>query len=188
MALSRIGPGPAAVQAVPALLKILEDPAQDPKVRERIVWSLRVHKGDLRNMPGVFATFTKILTEPRTEANRMLRYDCAYMLGVLQAAEVPPEVMAVLLEFLKDDTIQVFENKKTSVGGTGQETNSGKANVKEVGKGDGRTMAIQALGQIGQARIAQHRDVVQQLQLLANSETTNSDLREGCKKLLKGLK
>ncbi len=187
-ALSRIGSCPAAVQAVPTLLQILENPGQDPKVRERVVWSLRAHKIELRNLPGVFPTLTKILSEPRTEINRMLRYDCAYMLGVLQGADVPPVVMSVLLEFLKDEAIQVFEDKKSTVGGTGQETNSGKADVKEVGRGDGRVMAVQALGQVGPVRIAQHREIVQQLQALANNPATFPDLREKAAALLKTLK
>jgi HEAT repeat protein len=188
VALSRIGPAPAAEEAVPVLLKVLEDPAQDARVRERIVWSLRVHKGHLRTLPGIYPTFAKILTEARTEDNRMLRYDCAYMLGVLRGPEVPPEAMGVLLEFLKDDTIQIFDNKKSSVGGTGQETATGKANVKEIGKGDGRVMAIQALTQIGRARLKQSPDILRQLQALADDQAVFSDLREGCKKLLKSVK
>ncbi len=188
VALSRIGPAPAALQAIPTLLAVLRDPAHDSKVRERIVWSLRVHKGNLRTLPGIYPAFTKVLGEPAGEANRMLRYDCAYMLGVLQGPEVAPAAMNVLLEFLKDDTIQIFDNKKTSVGGTGQETSSGKANVMEVGKGDGRVMVTQALTQIGPARLGDRRDIVQQLRLLANDEAVSRDLRDECKKLLKSVK
>ena len=188
VALSRIGECPAAVKAVPTLLKVLLDPTQDSKVRERIVWSLRVHKAELRMIPGIYPTFTKVLSEARNESNRMLRYDCAYMLGVLQGTDVPPEVLSVLLEFLKDDTILIFENKKTSVGGTGQETNTGKANVKEVGKGDGRVMAVQALMQIGPGRVRARADVTTQLQALANNPMANADLRDRCKELLKTLK
>jgi HEAT repeat protein len=187
VALSRIGPVPAAVQSIPTLLQVLENPNQDGKVRERIIWSLRVHKTNLRNLPGIFPAFTKVLTEQRQESNRMLRYDCAYMLGVLQGSQVPPEVMAVLLEYLKDDTILIFDNTKTSVGGTGQETNSGKANVKEVGRGDGRTMALQALAQIGAPRMKENREIIEQLRRLAQDPATFVDLREGCKKLLKTL-
>src|SRR5438105_211727 len=84
------------------------------------------------------------------------------------APRAPHLAIDVLLKFLKDETIQICDNKKTSVGGTGQETITGKANVKEVGKGDGRTMAIQALDAIGGRRVAQRRDIVQQLQKLAN--------------------
>lgn len=101
---------------------------------------------------------------------------------------MPPEVLSVLLEFLKDDTILIFENKKTSVGGTGQETNTGKANVKEVGKGDGRVMAVQALMQIGPGRVRARADVTTQLQALANNPMANADLRDRCKELLKTLK
>jgi hypothetical protein len=118
----------------------------------------------------------------------MLRYDCAFLLGVLQGPKVPPEAMDVLLEYLKDDKILIFENKKTVVGGTGQETTVGKANVQEVGKGDGRVMALQALTEIGAARVNERRDIVEQLRILANDQATNADLREACKKLLQSLK
>ena len=188
VALRSIGPVPAAVRAVPNLLRVLEDPTQDIKVRERVVWSLRAHKGNLRTLPGVFPTFTKILSEPKDGSNQLLRYDCVYMLGVLQGPEAPPQALNVLLEYLKDDTIQLFDNKKSSVGGTGQETNSGKADVKELVHGDGRVMAVQALTQIGPRPLAKRPDVIQQLEVLAASPTTNAELRDKCKVLLKTLK
>ena len=96
--------------------------------------------------------------------------------------------MDVLLEYLKDDKILIFDNKKTVVGGTGQETTVGKANVQEIGKGDGRVMAVQALTDIGAARVNERRDIVQQLQMLANDQAINADLRADCKKLLQTLK
>jgi HEAT repeat protein len=183
-ALKGIGPGPAAVKAVPDLLKVLQDKAHDDKVRERIIWALKVHNLNLGNLPGVYPAFTKVMSEPKNDRNFLLRYECAYLLGVLQGSQVRPAVMDVLLEYLKDDRIQVFDSTKTTVGGTGQETNSGKANVKEIGKGDGRVMAVQALTKIGPERLRQRPDIVQQLRTLSNGETINGDLRRACKTLL----
>ncbi len=157
-------------------------------MRERVVWSLRAHKGNLRSLPGVFPTFTKVLSEPKDGSNQLLRYDCAYMLGVLQGPKAPPKALDVLLEYLKDDTIQLFDNKKSSVGGTGQETNSGKADVKELARGDGRVMAVQALTQIGVRQLAARRDIIEQLEVLSANPATNVELREKCKTLLKTLK
>ncbi len=188
VSLSKIGPGKAAVEAVPTLLKVLQDPAQNAKVRERIVWALRVHKAKLREMPDLYPIFTKILVEPKSKENRMLRYDCAFMLGVLKGPDAPPEVMGVLLEYLKDDSILIFANKKTTVGGTGPETPTGKTDVKEEGKDDGRILAIQALARIGAARIAERPDIVQQLQFLAKDKATLDDLRKATKELLEKLK
>ncbi|MCI0639650.1 MAG: HEAT repeat domain-containing protein [Gemmataceae bacterium] len=185
VSLSRLGAGQAARDAVPRLLQIIEDPAQDSKVRERVVWSLRVHNVKLRDINGVFAAFAKPLSEKANADNRMLRYDCSYMLGVLQGSQVPGPVMDVLLEFLKDDGIQIYVGRTSKVGGAGQEIPTGKANVEEVGKADGRIMAIQALTQIGAQRIMERRDIVQQLQALANTKDLDSDVREGAKTLLK---
>jgi HEAT repeat protein len=188
VALSRIGPAPAAVAGVPTLLRVLGDPVQDSKVRERIVWSLRAHKNDRQTLTTMYPTFTKVLAEARHESTPMLRYDCAYMLGMLQAQEAPPQVLGVLLEFLKDETIKIFDNKKSSVGGTGQESATGKANVKELGKGDGRVMAVHALARVGAARVRQRPEIVQQLRVLADDPDVNGDLREACKNLLKSLR
>src|SRR5262249_51072298 len=115
-------------------------------------------------------------------------YDCAYMLGMLQGPEAPPQVLGVLLEFLKDETIKIFDNKKSSVGGAGQESTTGKANVKELGKGDGRVMAVHALSRIGAARVRQRPEIAQQLRVLADDPEANGDLREACKTLLKSLR
>jgi HEAT repeat protein len=188
VALQSIGPVQAAVRAVPSLLRVLENPVQDISVRERVVWSLRAHKTNLRALPGVASTFTKVVSEPADGNNKLLRYDCAYMLGAIQNSDVPRQVMDVLLEYLKDDTIQLFDAKKSSVGGTGQEANSGKADVKELGRGDGRVMAADALKWIGPRRLAERRDIIQQLEALAMNPATNAVLRDKCKAILKSLK
>jgi HEAT repeat protein len=182
VALSKIGDVQAAVNAVPTLLAVLADPRQDPHVRERIVWALRVHKAGLRKM-GVFPTLTKVMKEEARDENRMLRYDCAYMLGALQGPEVPPATMNVLLEFLRDDTIQIFVGVGTKVKGV-IEKDPGKAESKDLGQGDGRVMAIQALQQIGRARILERNDIVNQLRALAANKSLNPDLRDKTQKLL----
>lgn len=184
VALSKIGPRKAAEDAVPGLLRILEDPASDAKVRERLMWALRVHKLNLSNFPGVFPAFTKVLHEPKQDKNRMLRYDCAYMLGVLQSAEAPDKALDVLLEYLKDDSILVYKGKAVKAGGTGIEVKGSKAAVKEEGYGDGRVMAIQALGRIGADRVVRRNDIVQQLRAIAANPKTLPDLKEKTKELL----
>src|SRR2546430_7731431 len=47
-------------------------------VRERVIWSLRVHNARLRDFPEVLAAFAKILSEPRQSGVKMLYYDSAY--------------------------------------------------------------------------------------------------------------
>jgi HEAT repeat protein len=184
-ALARMGPADAAVKAVPTLLNVLGNPASETKVRERVIWALRVHNVNLRDL-NVFPTFTKILSENKRPDTRMLRYDCAYMLGVLQGAEAPDITLEVLLDFLKDDTILIFQGKTVKTGGAGTETGVGKANVEEKGKGDGRVMAVQALDRIG-ARVGQRADIITQLRAIAANPNTAADLKEKSKKLLSDL-
>jgi HEAT repeat protein len=187
VALSRIGPVPAAIEAAPRLLQVMSDASHDANVRWRIVWALRVHNVNLRKMAGVAPAFAKVLAEPKTEANRMLRYDCAYILGVLEGDDAPKETLDTLADFLKDDKVTIYVGTQATVQGAGQETGTGKATVKELGKGDGRTMATQALKQFSAARLRARTDIVQQLQALARDQATAADLRKECQELLKSI-
>jgi HEAT repeat protein len=185
VALSRIGPTPAAIDAVPKLLQVVTSAKDDPTVRWRIIWALRVHNVNLRKLEGIYPAFTKVLGEEKTEANRMLRYDCAYLLGVLQRDEAPKEVLDTLLDFLKDDRVQIYVNTQATVQGAGQETGMGKATVKEVGQGDGRVMATQALAQVGGRVLRKRPDIVEQLRVLAQDPQTFPELRKECQAILK---
>ena len=173
MALYRIGRAPATVQDVSTLLKILQDSSQDDKLRERVLWSLWVHSDNLKTMTGVYSTLTKILGEARNDHNKMLRYVSAQILGMLQGPKVRPEVLGVLLEYLKDDKVPVFDRRT--------------AGDAEVGKGDGRAMAIKALAAIGANCLKEHRDIIEQLKTLASDETAHTDVRDGSIILLKNL-
>ncbi len=188
VALSSIGPVPAAIDAVPRLAQLIGKAADDGVVRWRTVWALRVHDRELGKIDGVYAALQRVLTEPKTEDNRMLRYDCAYMLGVLQGRETTKEVLDTLAEFLKDDRVQVYVSTQATVQGAGQETGVGKATVKERGKDDGRILATQALKAIGAARIRQRPEIVQQLEILFRDPKTFGKLRKDCAELLQELK
>jgi HEAT repeat protein len=185
MALARIGPVPAARDSAPTLLDILADTRHDGKVRERVMWALRIHGGNLRAMAGAKDAFTKILKEPRNDENRMLRYDCAYMLGMIWQTEAPEPTLDVLAEFLRDDTIKVYESTLTGVGGTSTETKGGTTSVKERGKGDGRVMAVDALQAMGPTRFAQRRAIMDQLRVLAGPTTAYAPLRKKAGELVK---
>ena len=117
----------------------------------------------------------------------MLRYDCAFMLGMLQKRDVRPEVLQTLLEFLKDDSIQIFVGKKSSVGGVGKEKGPGGADVKEGGKGDGRVMAVRALMEIGPLKLVDQPAIIAELRALADNNATYEELRMLSKELLKKL-
>ena len=187
VALSGIGAVPAAIEAVPRLMKIIGNADDDGEVRWRTVWAIRPHNVHLRKMEGVYPALSKVLKEPKTENNRMLRYDCAYMLCALQGSEAPADAMDVLAEFLKDNKVQIYQSTDASFQGAGAEKGPGIATIAEIGKGDGRTMALQALNWAGVNRVRQRPDIVQQLRVLAADQGTFVDLRKDCQALLKAL-
>ena len=177
-ALAKIGPVPAAVQAMKTIVGVLEDRRNDTKIRERVIWALRPHYQKNRevHLPGVMDAFINILSEPKEDKSRMLRYDCAYMLGVLKEKNAPDKALDTLHEFLHDSTIVLYRGARGDPGSTGFEVNKGVANVKEEGKGDGRVMAVQALMAIGYARISKRDDIMKQLKAIAANPETLPDL------------
>jgi HEAT repeat protein len=172
MTLARIGPVPAAEQFIPSLVQVLGDTQQDAEVREKVIWALRIHgTRKLNGMNNIKETFTRILQEPANDANRMLRYDSAYMLGVVWQRQAPDATLDVLTEFLEDGTIELFLDEVVNVGTTSNEGKSETGKVKLRGKGDGRNMAVEALKMIGAARYRQRPAIMKQLTNLAQTST-----------------
>ena len=148
-ALSMIGEDKGATTIVPRLLDVLVNSEEDNDVRERVLWALRVHNVRLARIDGVVPAFRRVLTEKQTEKNRMLRYDTAYLMGMVLRDQAPPETYPVLLEYLKDSSLKIYRGRSVFVQGAGQETSSGKSSSAEVGDGDGRKLAVDALQSIG---------------------------------------
>ncbi len=189
-ALSLLGRCPDAEKSVPRILTVLANEKEPANVRGRVIWALRVHYlPELRNMgvsKGLYAAFYKVLSEPKNDDNKMLRYDCAFMLGKLQKQEVQPEVLQTLLDFLRDDKVQIFDSKQSEVTGTGQEVAKGKTNVKESGIGDGRRLAVESLTDIGADRLMNQAEIITELKALAE-KSNYEPLRQASAKLLKDL-
>lgn len=185
MALARVGPVAGSTPIVPKLLDILTDRNQDPKVRERIIWALRVHAGNLRTMKGPLEAFSQIVAEPANFENKMLRYDSAYMLGMIWQVQAPPSTLDVLSEFLRDTDVKVYQKTDTGVEGSGSEIKSGRASVKELGGGDGRIMAADALQMMGASRYAGRKDIMSKLRELAADKETYPPLRKKATELIK---
>src|SRR5207249_4427116 len=106
---------------------VLQDAKQPAVVRWRLLWALRVHHLDLLKYDTLFTAMKNVLTEPALKketstGSKMLRYDCAYLLGVLKRQEAPEEVLPVLQDFLFDDHIRIFTGISASAGGTSSET------------------------------------------------------------------
>ena len=185
VALSMIGDVKPAVDAAPKLLYIVVDPKEEGRVRERVMWALRVHAIKLRDMPGVLKAFLQILNEPATNDNRMVRLDCAYLTGMVFGPKSPPDVFPVLLEYLKDDTLQVYRNTSSAVSGAAQETTAGKASSRELGDGDGRKLALDALGSIGPTVMRGQPDILAEVRRLADSDRTIPSFRKQCRDYLR---
>ncbi len=169
IALARIGPTPAAKAGAPTLFGVLGNKQHDIAVRERVIWSLRIHGADLRNMDGAKDVFTGVLNEPVTKQNKMLRYDCAYMLGMIWQAETPDVTLDVLTEFLKDPSIQIDEGSSK-------------------GKADGRIMAADALIKIGPTRYTARPNILNQLMVLSRDNGVYEPLRRKAIQLLNARK
>jgi HEAT repeat protein len=184
VAMNQIGVCDAARKVVPDLLEVMQDPADNGEVRWRITWALRVYNQELRKMDDVLRAFVKVLQEQARPESKMLRYDCAYMLGMIKEDESPKEVLEVLLEFLKDKDVTLYKETSVQTTGSSAETKAGTANVKEIGYEDGRAMAIQALEAIGPEVVRRRPDVVRQLRAIVDNPDTLPDLKKQTKALL----
>jgi HEAT repeat protein len=185
--LSFIGEVKPAIEAVPKLLDVLTDAKDNGRVRERVLWALRAHNIRLAKMTGVRDAFVRVLTEPKTEDNRMARYDCAFMTGMLYASKAPNEVYPVLLEYLKDKSIQVFRNNAVILGGSGAEATGGKTSSREVGEGDGRRLALEALQRIGPSQVSRQPEIVAALRSIADDDAVYAPFRKECRDFLRQL-
>jgi HEAT repeat protein len=185
IAMQYIGPVDQAVKAIPALLDVLCDSRQDFELRNKLMYALRPHNINLRKAPGVKDAFVRVMNEPLTEANKMLRYDCAYMLGMIWQAQAPDQVLDRLKDFLDDDKIRIHLGRTTGVGGgTGEGSTPGKGDVKDLVKGDGRSMATDALKAMGVARYSARADIMQQLRALADNPKIDEPLRKKARELV----
>jgi hypothetical protein len=175
------------MDVAPKLLAILGDPSHDSIVREKVWWALKVHGGNLNQVKGCFEAFSKVCKEPVTRENRMLRYNCAYLLGMIWQNKAPDQTLDVLHEFLNDTSIKIFVSVKSTIGGIkGNETGeASKGEVKLQGKGDGRVMACDALKMMGPQRYARRQPIMNQLRALSNDATLYPPLRQKAGELLK---
>ena len=143
------------------MLQFLGNRQNDPKVRERVIWALQVHYTDLLSINEAKKAFSNVLDEPLTQENRMLRYNCAYMLGMIWEADAPAKTLDILHDFLRDPDIKIYVGTSASAGVVKIEGPAGTAKVKDDGMGDGRTMATDALAKMGKARYGNRADIIE---------------------------
>ena len=78
-----------------------------------------------------------------------MRYDSARSLAYALEAGVPDKVCDVLLDMLSNKTLKVFKGTDAGISATSDESKGGASKVSERTEGDGRYMAAQALGWLG---------------------------------------
>jgi hypothetical protein len=114
----------------------------------------------------------------------MVRYDCAYLLGMFQEAATPEKTLDVLLEFLKDPEIKIYDGVTGGPARLKEGENPNAKDTQEVGKDDGRIMAVDALARVGAERLARRPDIVAQLRALHSDPRTLGTLKLGLDKFV----
>jgi HEAT repeat protein len=165
VAISRIGYKPAVKAAMPEILKLAGDTSEKASVRERALWPVRLSLNNDDNREPTYKALLGILGEAKSKETKMLRYDAAYLLGMFQTATTPEAVLDVLYEFLKDPEIKIY-SKHLPKFTPKNEPGAGAGDSADVGKEDGRIMAVGALKRIGVARVARRPEIVAQLRAL----------------------
>ena len=82
-----------------------------------------------------------VLSEHAAET-RILRYECAIVLGTLQGERTSEKAIDVLLALLNDKDVQVYSGSEAKVKSAGAEARSGDAGVTPIHAGDPRWMAL----------------------------------------------
>jgi HEAT repeat protein len=199
MSLQTIGACEEAVRVIPDLVRILDDPKQPAKVRERVLWALRVHRLDLKDNEPFITALAKILTEPglgsKSDVNgaptgKMLRYDSAFLISFFRGPQAPDATLDVLKEFLEDSGIRLYTGVKLDRGsGSSEGEKAAKGGAVERLGEDGRIMAIEALGLLGSDRVVARKAIIAQLRAMSmdNNGTYEPKIQQAAKDLLKKL-
>jgi hypothetical protein len=129
---------------------------------------------------GAQRLLTKVLNE-RSRDMRLVRYSAARKLASLLQEEAPGKTADVLLEWLTDKAVVIYNRTDARVEGAGTEATAGRANFEQSLGSDARFMAAQALSWLGD-KAAKRPDIVQALCKAAKEE--NATLRKYAKQAL----
>jgi serine/threonine protein kinase/HEAT repeat protein len=174
-AMSHMGFVAGLEEVLPRLLEIAGDKGEKVQVRRHALWPVRVYLKNSDNRELAYKTLQSILGE-KTKGIDRLRYDAAYLLAIFQTSAVPESVIDVLQEFLKDGKVKIYSGRDD----WGHEE-------EDIGVIDGRIRAVEALGQIGAARVGRHAEIVNQLRTLDADPATTGSFSARLKKLLADL-
>jgi HEAT repeat protein len=146
-ALSRIRP-PHNEAAMPAVREaIRNDPVRD--VRHRCVWATFNMTVEAMERFDLIKVLSGVLEETSPDT-QLVRYDAARWLAFSLKDKAPDKVCDVLLEMIENKDLLVFKGSDTSITSTGDESKSGGSKVTEKQEGDGRYMAADAMGRLGE--------------------------------------
>lgn len=179
VALSRIGFVPALQKSMPTLMNVVTDKTEAGLVRERTLWPVRLylrHSKPADREP-VYKALATILDEDRPKDQKMLHYDCAYLLGMFQQKKVPDKVLDVLQAFMEDTEIKLYASVGVGTQPVTEKKDDMGKKAKEVGKDDGRVMAVDALSQIGRDKVLPRNAIIAQMRALVMEATTDPVLR-----------
>jgi HEAT repeat protein len=146
-AIMKVG-SPGNDAAVPALLRIVEsDP--DPQVRHHCAWCVAQRVDHESNR--ISKVFAKVIEETDPDT-RVLRYEAAFHLAKHLKSKVPDRAVDVLFDLFRDRELRGYSGTAVKVSGSGSESESGRAEVREMrpaGDFNAQIIAAQALGWIG---------------------------------------
>ncbi len=177
---------PELVQQIPLLVKIIENAKDDPQVRALVLWPFRFFDDTVVSQhPEFLEALQKVVaSEPKVPATKMMRYDSACLLGRFKEANISPEAMNTLSEFLKDTGVIIYTGTSSKTEAVSTEKASGSATVQKTGKGDGRIIVVQALTYVGKQKLKQYPEMVKQMHALVDNPNTDQRLKELTKKVL----
>jgi HEAT repeat protein len=178
---------PELIKQLPLLIKVIEDPNDDPKVRATALWPFRFLDPDVvAQKPEVTQVLEKIVTsERKVPPTKMMRYDSACLLCLFQGPKVSAAAMNTINDFLHDDQVFIYTGITADPGRLPPEgTKPDDPKVKIKGRGDGRVVAVQALSFVGADKIREYPRIAKQLRTLADDPNTDKRLEKEIKRLL----
>jgi HEAT repeat protein len=154
---------PAILSAVPTLLRVLKDDG-NWSVRQRAVWALA--RLDDPVEAGLVPALNGVVAESEFDT-RLVRYDSAIVLGILEGPKASDKVIDVLQALMNDKQIAVYHGSDAKVSSGGSESRGGEATVTRNLSGDVRGLAAKALSRIG--RKANRPEIIRSLKDAAKS-------------------
>lgn len=161
---------PVNEQALPAIFDAIKNDT-DLDVRNRCIGALfRMDQPEFRES-GAQKLLTKVLDE-RGKKMALVRYTSAYKLAHVLRDEAPDKTVDVLLEWLTDSSIVIYNRTDARVEGAGTEATAGRANVEANYGSEARYLAAKALGWLGD-KAAKRAGVAEALRKASKDKDAN---------------